>query len=384
MQSNHRLYTQPKSDQGLDSIESAIEDIKNGKIVIVVDDEDRENEGDFVCAAEVISPEIINFMAKEGRGLICAPIEESRATELGLNMMVNDNTSLHETAFTVSIDYLREGCTTGISAYDRATGIKALTNKETKPSDYARPGHIFPLKAKDGGVLRRTGHTEAAVDLSRIAGLYPAGVLVEILNEDGTMARLPQLRTIADKFDLKIISIADLVEYRMRNERIISRIFETSIAAKKGNFKVIAFRQETTSDVHLAVVKGSWNEEDEVMVRVHSSTETGDILGLLFNAYGETVSKSLDLINQEGSGVLLFMRHGEKGDLLNCLQKIGEEGDLRQLQRRGDQRDFGIGAQILRDLGVRKIKLITRSQRKRIGLLGYGLEIVENISLDID
>jgi len=384
MQSNHRLYTQPKSDQGLDSIESAIEDIKNGKIVIVVDDEDRENEGDFVCAAEVISPEIINFMAKEGRGLICAPIEESRATELGLNMMVNDNTSLHETAFTVSIDYLREGCTTGISAYDRATGIKALTNKETKPSDYARPGHIFPLKAKDGGVLRRTGHTEAAVDLARIAGLYPAGVLVEILNEDGTMARLPQLRTIADKFDLKIISIADLVEYRMRNERIISRIFETSIAAKKGNFKVIAFRQETTSDVHLAVVKGSWNEEDEVMVRVHSSTETGDILGLLFNAYGETVSKSLDLINQEGSGVLLFMRHGEKGDLLNCLQKIGEEGDLRQLQRRGDQRDFGIGAQILRDLGVRKIKLITRSQRKRIGLLGYGLEIVENISLDID
>ena len=385
MQSNYRLYTQPKkADQGLDSIESAIEDIKNGKIVIVVDDEDRENEGDFVCAAEVISPEIINFMAKEGRGLICAPIEESRATELGLNMMVNDNTSLHETAFTVSIDYLREGCTTGISAYDRATGIKALTNKETKPSDYARPGHIFPLKAKDGGVLRRTGHTEAAVDLARIAGLYPAGVLVEILNEDGTMARLPQLRTIADKFDLKIISIADLVEYRMRNERIISRIFETSIAAKKGNFKVIAFRQETTSDVHLAVVKGSWNEEDEVMVRVHSSTETGDILGLLFNAYGETVSKSLDLINQEGSGVLLFMRHGEKGDLLNCLQKIGEEGDLRQLQRRGDQRDFGIGAQILRDLGVRKIKLITRSQRKRIGLLGYGLEIVENISLDID
>jgi 3,4-dihydroxy 2-butanone 4-phosphate synthase/GTP cyclohydrolase II len=384
MQSNHRLYTQPKSDQGLDSIESAIEDIKNGKLVIVVDDEDRENEGDFVCAAEVISPEIINFMAKEGRGLICAPIEESRAAELGLNMMVNDNTSLHETAFTVSIDYLREGCTTGISAYDRATGIKALTNKETKPSDYARPGHIFPLKAKDGGVLRRTGHTEAAVDLARIAGLYPAGVLVEILNEDGTMARLPQLRTIADKFDLKIISIADLVEYRMRNERIISRIFETSIAAKKGNFKVIAFRQETTSDVHLAVVKGSWNEEDEVMVRVHSSTETGDILGLLFNAYGETVSKSLDLINQEGSGVLLFMRHGEKGDLLNCLQKIGEEGDLRQLQRRGDQRDFGIGAQILRDLGVRKIKLITRSQRKRIGLLGYGLEIVENISLDID
>lgn len=384
MQSNHQLYTKSKSNEGLDSIESAIEDIKNGKIVIVVDDEDRENEGDFVCAAEVISPEIINFMAKEGRGLICAPIEESRATELGLNMMVNDNTSLHETAFTVSIDYLRKGCTTGISAYDRATGIKALTDKETKPSDYARPGHIFPLKAKGGGVLRRTGHTEAAVDLARIAGLYPAGVLVEILNEDGTMARLPQLRNIADKFDLKIISIADLVEYRMRNERIISRIFETSIAAKKGTFEVIAFRQETTSDVHLAVVKGSWNEDDEVMVRVHSSTETGDILGLLFNAYGETVSKSLDLINQEGSGVLLFMRHGEKGDLLNCLQKIGEEGDLRQLQRRGDQRDFGIGAQILRDLGVRKIKLITRSQRKRIGLLGYGLEIVENISLDID
>jgi len=372
------------ASKGLDSIESAIDDIKNGKIVIVVDDEDRENEGDFVCAAEKINPEIINFMAKEGRGLICTPIQESRAKELGLNMMVSDNTSLHETAFTVSIDYLRKGCTTGISAYDRATGIKALTEPTTQSTDFARPGHIFPLKAKDGGVLRRTGHTEAAVDLARIAGLYPAGVLVEILNEDGTMARLPELQRIAKKFDLKIISIADLVEYRMRNERIISRIYNTTVGAKKGEFNVIAYQQETTNDVHLAVVKGTWNEGDDVLVRVHSSTETGDILGLLFNAYGETVSKSLDLINHEGAGVLLFMRHGEKVDLLQCLQNIGEEGDLRQLQRRGDQRDFGIGAQILRDLKVRRIKLITRSQRRRIGLVGYGLEIIENISLDID
>lgn len=368
----------------MDAIEDAIEDIRNGKIVIVVDDEDRENEGDFVCAAETVTPEIINFMAKEGRGLICAPIEESRARELGLNMMVNDNTSLHETAFTVSIDLIGKGCTTGISAYDRAMGIKALTDTETSPDDFARPGHIFPLKAKTGGVLRRTGHTEASVDLARLAGFYPAGVLVEILNEDGSMARLPQLRKIADKFDLKVISIADLVAYRMENERIISRDYETSVDSKHGKFNVIAFRQNTTDDLHLAVTKGEWEEDEEILVRVHSSTETGDILGFLFNAYGKTVEQSLQMIEDAGKGVLLFMRHGEKEDLLTSLKKLGDAGDLRKLKRTGDQRDFGIGAQILRDLGIRKIKLITRSQRKRVGLVGYGLEIVENIPLGID
>lgn len=376
--------TDPKRKSKLDSIEDAIEDIRNGKIVIVVDDEDRENEGDFVCAAEVVTPEIINFMAKEGRGLICAPIEESRARELGLNMMVNDNTSLHETAFTVSIDLIGKGCTTGISAYDRAMGIKALTDPETSPDDFARPGHIFPLKAKTGGVLRRTGHTEASVDLARLAGFYPAGVLVEILNEDGSMARLPQLRKIADKFDLKVISIADLVAYRMENERIISRDYETNVESKHGKFNVIAFRQNTTDDLHLAVTKGEWEEDDEILVRVHSSTETGDILGFLFNAYGKTVEQSLQMIEDAGKGVLLFMRHGEKEDLLTSLKKLGDAGDLRKLKRTGDQRDFGIGAQILRDLGIRKIKLITRSQRKRVGLVGYGLEIVENIPLGID
>jgi 3,4-dihydroxy 2-butanone 4-phosphate synthase/GTP cyclohydrolase II len=368
----------------LDSIAEAIDDIKNGKVVIVVDDEDRENEGDFVCAAEAITPEIVNFMSKEGRGLICAPIEEDRARELGLNMMVNDNTSLHETAFTVSIDLIGKGCTTGISAYDRAMGIKALTDPETSPDDFARPGHIFPLKAKSGGVLRRTGHTEAAVDLARLAGFYPAGVLVEILNEDGSMARLPQLREIANKFDLKVISIADLVAYRMKNERIISRDYDTTVKSKHGKFKVTAYRQNTTDDIHLAVTKGNWTEEEEILVRVHSSTETGDILGFLFNAYGQTVEQSLQMIEDAGKGVLLFMRHGEKDDLLTSLKKLGEAGDLRKLKRTGDQRDFGIGAQIIRDLGIRKIKLITRSQRKRVGLVGYGLEIVENIPLGID
>jgi 3,4-dihydroxy 2-butanone 4-phosphate synthase/GTP cyclohydrolase II len=298
--------------------------------------------------------------------------------------MVNNNTALHETAFTVSIDLNGYGCTTGISAYDRARGIKAITESEISASDFARPGHIFPLIAKPGGVLRRTGHTEASVDLARMAGYYPAGVLVEILNEDGSMARLPQLRVIADKFDLKIISIADLVAYRMENERIISVANEIDIDTRYGQFKVRAYRQDTTDDIHLAVYKGDWTEDDHVMVRVHSSTETGDILGFLFNSYGDTITKSLNWIQQEGKGVLLFMRHSEKGSLLSTLEKVEEEGSLKALKRTGDQRDFGIGAQILRDLSVKKIRLITRSQRKRIGLIGYGLEIVENLALDID
>jgi len=370
--------------QMLDTIEEAIADLKEGKIIIVVDDEDRENEGDFVGAAEAITPDIINFMSKEGRGLICTPIEEQRARELGLSRMVNNNTALHETAFTVSIDLNGFGCTTGISAYDRARGIKAMTEKDITASDFARPGHIFPLIAKPGGVLRRTGHTEASVDLARMAGFYPAGVLVEILNEDGSMARLPQLRKIADKFDLKIVSIADLVAYRMENERIISVAHETEIDTKYGPFKVRAYRQDTTDDIHLAIFTGDWTEEEEVMVRVHSSTETGDILGFLFNSYGDTITKSLQWIQKEGKGVLLFMRHSEKGSLLSTLEKVDEEGSLKAVKRTGDQRDFGIGAQILRDLSVQKIRLITRSQRKRVGLIGYGLEIVENLPLDID
>src|SRR6056297_72894 len=368
----------------LDSIPEAIDDLKAGKIIIVVDDEDRENEGDFVGAAEAITPEIINFMSKEGRGLICTPIEEQRARELGLTRMVNNNTALHETAFTVSIDLKGYGCTTGISAYDRSRGIKAMTEENITASDFARPGHIFPLIAKPGGVLRRTGHTEASVDLSRLAGFYPAGVLVEILNEDGSMARLPQLRKIADKFDLKIISIADLVAYRMEHERIISVAHETEVDTKYGKFKVRAYRQDSTDDIHLAVYTGKWSEDEDVMVRVHSSTETGDILGFLFNSYGDTITKSLQWIQKEGKGVLLFMRHSEKRSLLSTLEKVEEEGSLKAIKRTGDQRDFGIGAQILRDLSIKKIKLITRSQRKRVGLIGYGLEIVENIPLDID
>jgi len=368
----------------LDTIDEAIADLKSGKVIIVVDDEDRENEGDFVGAAEAITPDIINFMSKEGRGLICTPIEEDRAKELGLNRMVNNNTALHETAFTISIDLNGYGCTTGISAYDRSRGIKAMTEENITASDFARPGHIFPLIAKPGGVLRRTGHTEASVDLARLAGYYPAGVLVEILNEDGSMARLPQLRKIADKFDLKIISIADLVAYRMQHERIISVAHEAEIETKYGKFKVRAYRQDSTDDIHLAVYTGDWNESNELLVRVHSSTATGDILGFLFNDYGETITRSLKMIQEEGRGVLLFMRHSEKSNLLTTLQTIEEEGSLKALKRSGDQRDFGIGAQILRDLKVKKIRLITRSQRKRIGLIGYGLEIVQNIPLNID
>jgi 3,4-dihydroxy 2-butanone 4-phosphate synthase/GTP cyclohydrolase II len=370
--------------QMLDTIDEAIADLKAGKVIIVVDDEDRENEGDFVGAAEAITPDIINFMSKEGRGLICTPIQEDRAKELGLTRMVNNNTALHETAFTISIDLNGYGCTTGISAYDRARGIKAMTEDHITASDFARPGHIFPLIAKPGGVLRRTGHTEASVDLARLAGYYPAGVLVEILNEDGSMARLPQLRKIADKFDLKIISIADLVAYRMQHERIISVAHETEVETKYGKFKVRAYRQDSTDDIHLAVYTGDWDESDELMIRVHSSTATGDILGFLFNDYGETITRSLKMIQEEGRGVLLFMRHAEKSNLLTTLQKIEEEGSLKALKRSGDQRDFGIGAQILRDLKVKNIRLITRSQRKRIGLIGYGLEIVENIPLNID
>jgi len=363
----------------LNTIEEAIDDIRDGKVIIVVDDEDRENEGDFICAAEKISPTIINFMATHGRGLICTPIDERRADELELNMMVSSNTALHETAFTVSIDLIGRGCTTGISAYDRSTAIKAMTDPNIKASDFARPGHIFPLRAKTGGVLRRTGHTEAATDLARLAGFSPAGVLVEILNEDGTMARLPELIEVAKKHDLKIISIKDLVAYRMLTERLITRELNVIKNTKHGEFEIIAYRDHTTQDVHLAIKKGHWHTDEPVLVRVHSSSETGDIVGYLFEDYGTQLEKAMEMIAHEGKGIVLYMHQSGNRDLiLNYLRSLGQE-----TERASDmsQRDFGIGAQILRDLGVTKIRSITNHPRRRVGLIGYGLEIVENVEL---
>jgi 3,4-dihydroxy 2-butanone 4-phosphate synthase / GTP cyclohydrolase II len=372
----------------LNAIEEAIESIRQGEVIIVVDDEDRENEGDFICAAATVTPDIINFMATHGRGLICAPIDEHRADELELKMMVHDNTSLHETAFTVSIDLIGKGCTTGISAYDRATGIRALVDPETKPSDFARPGHIFPLRAKTGGVLRRTGHTEAAIDLARLAGFPPAGVLVEILNDDGSMARLPQLQEIAKKFQLKIISIKDLVAYRMLTERIVRKELSVELNTPYGPFEVIAYTQLTTGDTHLAFKRGNWTTGEPVLVRVHSSTETTDALGALFEDYGGKLMQMLRIIASEGKGVLLYMRHSEKENtLLDRLKLLynkqkGIESSHVDDRSEMEQRDYGVGAQILRDLGISKLRLLTNNPKRRIGILGYGLEIVENVNFN--
>lgn len=370
----------------LNTIEEAIAEIKAGKVLIVVDDEDRENEGDFICAAECITPEIINFMATHGRGLICTPIDEKRADELDLPMMVSSNTALHETAFTVSIDLIGRGCSTGISAYDRATGIRAMVDQSIQPEDFARPGHIFPLRAKTGGVLRRTGHTEAAIDLARMAGFAPAGVLVEILNEDGTMARLPQLVKIAEKFDLKIIAIKDLVAYRMRTERLVRRETTFDIQTRFGPFTVVAFRQLTTEDLHLALVKGGhWGPEDSVLVRVHSAVESREVLSALLDNEGMPLQRALEKMAEVESGVLLYMRHRENQDAilehLKDLQMEDEESGSGTVTRSMEQRDFGVGAQILRDLGISKLKLLTNHPRRRVGLVGYGLEIVENVQL---
>ena len=363
----------------LNTISEAIDEIKKGKVVIVVDDEERENEGDFICAAECATPEIINFMATHGRGLICTPIDERRADDLNLPMMVTDNTALHETAFTVSIDLIGHGCSTGISAHDRAKGIKAITDDNTKAEDYARPGHIFPLRAKAGGVLRRSGHTEAAIDLANLAGFYPAGVLVEILNPDGTMARLPQLLEIAREHQLKVISIKDLIAYRMERERIVEELMSEELDTPFGAFRLRAFRQITTGDIHLAFSKGEIDAEP-TLVRVHSSTETGDILGTLFDDYGFQLTRSLEIISQEGKGVLLYMRHGEKsGDIIDKIRQYKIGRDVSPAS--DEQRDFGVGAQILRSLGVEKIRLITNHPRERVGLLGFGLEIVENVTI---
>jgi 3,4-dihydroxy 2-butanone 4-phosphate synthase/GTP cyclohydrolase II len=364
----------------LNTIPEAIEDIKQGNIVIVVDDEERENEGDFICAAECVTPEIINFMATHGRGLICAPIDEKRADELSLHMMVQENTALHETAFTVSIDLIGNGCTTGISAHDRATCIKALVDNKTVASDFAKPGHIFPLRAKSGGVLRRSGHTEAAIDLAKLAGFQSVGVLVEILNEDGSMARLPELSQIAKKHDLKIISIKDLISYRMQSERIIEHKLTVKLDSKYGQFDVKAYKQITTGDIHLALVKGTIDADVPTLVRVHSSSETGDILGRIFDDYGTQLKASLEVIAAAGSGVLLYMRHGEKGTtILEILKNYAEP--IEPSSKTSEQRDFGVGAQILREIGVRKIRLITNNPRTRVGLIGFGLEITENIQI---
>lgn len=375
----------------LDTIESAIEDIKNGKLVIVVDDEDRENEGDFVTAARNVTPEIINFMSKYGRGLICAPITEERCNELNLELMVENNTVLHQTPFTVSVDLIGHGCTTGISAHDRAKTVQALIDPNTKPEDLGRPGHIFPLKAKSAGVLRRTGHTEATVDLARLAGFEPAGVLVEIMNDDGTMARLPQLREIAKKFDLKIISIKDLISYRLTNETLIEEEVRVQMPTKHGTFELIAFRQTTTGEHHLALKKGEWTEDEPVLVRVHSSCFTGDILHSLRCDCGEQLQAAMEMVEREGKGLVLYMNQEGRGiGLLNKLKayKLQEQGKDTveanlELGFKKDQRDYGVGAQILRYLGVSKIRLMTNNPRKRAGLAGYNLEIVENVTIEV-
>jgi 3,4-dihydroxy 2-butanone 4-phosphate synthase / GTP cyclohydrolase II len=376
----------------LNSIEEAIKDIQAGKVIIVVDDEDRENEGDFVTAARNVTPEVINFMSTHGRGLICAAITEQRCAELDLQPMVSNNTSSHETAFTVSIDLLGDGCTTGISAHDRSKTILSLINPNTKPEHLGRPGHIFPLRAKKDGVLRRAGHTEATIDLSKLAGFEPAGALVEIMNEDGSMARLPQLRLIAAKFDLKIISIKDLIAYRLKHETLIKEEVRVNMPTKYGNFELCAFTQINTGEVHLAIKKGEWLTDEPILVRVHSSCVTGDILGSLRCDCGDQLHSSLQIIEAEGKGIVLYMNQEGRGiGLLNKLKayKLQEQGRDTveaniELGFGSDQRDYGVGAQILRALGVSKMKLMSNNPRKRAGLLGYGLEIVDTVSIEIN
>lgn len=375
----------------LNTIESALEDLKQGKLLIVVDDEDRENEGDFVTAARNVTPEIINFMSKHGRGLICAPITEQRCDELKLNLMVENNTVLHQTPFTVSVDLIGHGCTTGISARDRAMTVQALINPDTKPEDLGRPGHIFPLRARNEGVLRRTGHTEATVDLARLAGMEPAGVLVEIMNDDGTMARMPQLLEIAKKFDLKIISIKDLISYRLKTESLIKEEVRVHMPTKHGDFELVAFRQTNTGENHLALVKGTWEPDEPVLVRVHSSCFTGDILHSLRCDCGDQLEKAMEMVEAAGKGVVLYMNQEGRGiGLFNKLKayKLQEEGkDTVEanlaLGFKNDQRDYGVGAQILRHLGVSKMKLMSNNPKKRAGIIGYGLEIVENVPIEI-
>jgi len=375
----------------LNTIEEAIADIKAGKVIIVVDDENRENEGDFIAASQFATPEVINFMATHGRGLICTSILESRADDLGLDLMVKTNTASYETPFTVSVDLIGNGCTTGISASDRSKTIKALIDPNTKPAQLGKPGHIFPLRAKAGGVLRRAGHTEASMDIARLSGLNPSGVLVEILNEDGTMARLPELLKIAKKHQLKIISIEDLIAYRMKHDSLISRDVKVKMPTEVGEFELILFTENATGEEHLALVKGTWKKGDPVLVRVHSCCVTGDIFGSCRCDCGPQLKASMQMIEKEGKGIVLYMQQEGRGiGLANKLKayKLQEQGydtveaNLK-LGFKMDQRDYGVGAQILRDLNATKLRLISNNPKKRTGLIGYGLEVVENVAIEI-
>ncbi len=371
------------------SIEEAIADIQAGKMVIVVDDEDRENEGDFLTAARNVTPEVINFMATNGRGLICAPITEQRCLELGLDLMVGDNTALHATPFTVSVDLLGKGCTTGISAHDRAKTVQALIDHDTKPDDLGKPGHVFPLKAQTNGVLRRAGHTEAAIDLAKLAGFEPAGCIVEILNEDGSMARLNDLTKVAQKFDLKLITIKDLIEYRLNHETLIRRIISVEMPTKYGQFELIAYEQKDTAQEHLVLKKGNWGKDEPVLVRVHSSCITGDIFHSMRCDCGDQLQKSMEMIQNEGKGAIIYINQEGRGiGLINKLKayKLQEQGlDTVEanikLGFKMDERDYGVGAQIIRDIGIQKMRLMTNNPTKRAGLIGYGLEIVENVPI---
>ncbi len=374
----------------LDRIEDAIEDIRLGKIIIVADDEDRENEGDMICASEAITPELVNFMIREARGLMCVSLTEERCRTLGLEMMVDQNTTSHETPFTVSVDLLGHGCTTGISASDRSKTIQALVDLNTQPADLGRPGHIFPLKSKSEGVLRRTGHTEASMDFAKLAGFQPSGVLIEVLNEDGSMARLPDLRKIADKFALKLVTIKDLIAYRLHTESLITREIGVIMPTEWGQFDLIAFKQKNTGDTHLALIKGEWSKDEPVLVRVHSSCVTGDIFGSCRCDCGGQLHAAMEMVEKEGKGVILYMFQEGRGiGLLNKLkayklQELGRdtvEANL-ELGFSMDERDYGVGAQILRDLGVHKLRLISNNPKKRAGLLGYGLEIVESVPIE--
>ena len=379
--------TKNESSLKLNTISEAITDIKKGKVVIVVDDENRENEGDFIAAAEMVTPEMINFMATHGRGLICAPLTEERCEDLGLSMMVKNNTVLHNTQFTVSVDLIGQGCTTGISVHDRSKTIKALVDKTTKVHDLGRPGHIFPLRAKEGGVLRRTGHTEASIDLARLAGLQPAGILVEILNEDGTMARLPELIKVAEKFDLKLISIEDLVAYRMEHDSLINKKEDFKINTKYGSFRLRAYQQTTNDQIHIALTKGQWQNEEPVLVKVNSTLINNDILGTLTNNADKKIDDMFSVFNKEGKGAIVFINQQSQSlnllSRLNTLKETQSDNDVAKAPRIVmDSKDFGIGAQILHDLGIRKIRLVSNSKniKKRVGMIGYGLEITEYVN----